>query len=522
MANISYFYGTMKGYIEIEKYEELQSKFELLKFQMEQLQRMLFGVKSERYIPESSPEQLNLFGEPIKEEEQAKTAIDAHERKKSKAKNKPARLPLPEHLERKETVILPDVDLEGMVQIGTERTETLVYIPIELYVKVLVRPKFAPKAANKETTANQIHIADLPSRFIERCQADELLLAAISIDKFVDHLPLYRIIGRFERLGVTIPRSTMSGWIAQSANQLFPLYNKLVELVLQSNYLEVDETRIEVQTNSPPIRKGRKRKKGKTHRGFYWAYLAVKEKIIFFEYDKTRKADNPLKRLKDFKGTLQTDCYDVYDQIRKVYPDLTHYHCLNHARREFEKALSNDKKRVDYALKEFQLLYEIEEEAREEGWSAEKLQLNRQENAKPVLDRLFKWMEEESPKTLPKSPIGKAMGYMLKRKQRMMHYLTDGNLMIDTNLVENAIRPIAVGRKNYLFAGSHEAAQRAAIFYSLFACCKFNEVDPLEWMIDVMKRLPEHPINQIEQLLPHIWKQHKTTETVIDSDFSEK
>jgi len=500
-----YFYGTMKGYIEIEKYEELQGKFDLLKFQMEQLQRMLFGTKSERYIPDTSPEQLSLFGQSATEQEPAKTEIDAHERNKGKAKKKPVRLALPAHLERKETVLLPAVDLEEFVQIGEQRTETLVYIPIELYVKVLIRPIFAPKTPNKEATTSQIHQAAVPSRFIDRCQADELLLAAICVDKFVDHLPLYRIIGRFERLKVTIPRSTMGGWIAQSADKLLVLYNKLVELVLASDYLQVDETRIEVQTNAPPIRKGKKWKKGKTHRGFYWGYMAIQEKLIFFEYDKTREADNPLKRLKDFEGTLQTDCYDVYDQIRKVYPDLTHYHCLNHARREFEKALNNDKKRADLALKEFQLLYEIEEEAREKGWSVEELQLNRQKNAKPVLDRLFKWMEEESPKTLPKSPIGKAMGYMLKRKQRMMHYLTDGKLLIDTNSIENAIRPIAVGRKNYLFAGSHPAAQRAAIFYSLFACCKFNGVEPLEWLTDVMLRLPEHSINRIEELLPHKW-----------------
>jgi len=288
-----YFYGTMKGYIEIEKYEELQGKFDLLKFQMEQLQRMLFGTKSERYIPDASPEQLTLFGQPAKEQEPEKTEVDAHERNKGKAKKKPVRLALPAHLERKETVLLPDVDLEKFVQIGEQRTETLVYIPIELYVKVVVRPKFAPKAPNKEATTSQIHQAPVPSRFIDRCQADELLLAAICVDKFVDHLPLYRIIGRFERLKVTIPRSTMSGWIAQSADKLLPLYNKLVELVLASDYLQVDETRIEVQTNAPPIRKGKKRKKGKTHRGFYWGYMAIQEKLIFFEYDKTREADNP-------------------------------------------------------------------------------------------------------------------------------------------------------------------------------------------------------------------------------------
>ena len=197
---------------------------------------------------------------------------------------------------------------------------------------------------------------------------------------------------------------------------------------------------------------------------------------------------------------------EVYDQIRKVYPNLTHYHCLNHARREFEKALSNDERLATHALEQFQILYSIERKAKENNWPADQLKQVRQQKAGPILEKLFDWMEEESPKTLPKSPIGRAMGYMLKRKQRMMHYLTDGKLSIDTNPIENGIRPIAVGRKNYLFAGSHDAAQRAAIFYSLFACCKMHEVEPLGWITDVIHRLPEHPINQIEDLLPHIWK----------------
>ena len=268
----------MEGYIEIEKYRKLEAELEQLKFQMEQLKRMVFGTKSERFISDQSPEQLNLFGEQTPATTPTKVKVEAHEKRVGKQLKKPKRLPLPQHLERKEEVLEPEVDLAEMVKIGEERTEMLVYTPAELHVKVVVRPKYAPKTSSKAVNTSKgackIHIAPMPSRFIEKCVADETLLAAISVDKFVDHLPLYRIIGRFDRLEVSIPRSTMSGWIAQSAHRLVPLYNKLCELVLASNYLQVDETRIEVQINAPPIRKKGKRKKGKTHRGYYWGYLA--------------------------------------------------------------------------------------------------------------------------------------------------------------------------------------------------------------------------------------------------------
>ena len=495
----------MEGYIEIEKYEALQAKFELLSFQMEQLKRLVYGAKSERFIGAQSPEQLMLFAMPDAGEEPATVQVAAHEKKKSKPKNKPARLPLPEHLERKEIIIEPEVDTKGMVKISEERTEILVYTPGELHVKVFVRPYYAPKAEQTlAEDAKKICIAPLPSRFIDKCVADATLLASIIVDKYVDHLPLYRTIGRFNRLGVSIPKSTMCGWLKQSADRLLPLYEKLVVLVLKANYLMIDETRMEVQIKKPPARR-KKSKKGKTHRGYYWSYLNVAEKLLFFEYNPSRSAANPMERLKDYEGTIQTDAYEVYDQVCKAYPHIIHYHCLNHARREFEKALANDKQLATHALQQFQILYAIERQAKENNWSAEQLHQVRQEKAKPVLEALYTWMEEESPKTLPKSPIGKAMGYMLKRKKTMMHYLSDGRLEIDTNPIENKIRPIAVGRKNYLFAGSHEAAQRGAIFYSFFACCVKHEVDPLEWLTDVMQRLADHPINKIEELLPHLW-----------------
>ena len=497
--------------------KEANTRIEDLKFQLANLKRMIYGAKSERYISNiTPPDQLSLFDqvEQPPEAPPATTHVPAHDRKKGKRKEKPVRLVLPEHLEREEQVIEPDIDTTDMVKIGEQRTETLAYSPAKLTVKVIVRPKYVPTTTDQDPSEpTVVRIAPMPKRFIDKCIADESLLSNIIIEKYVDHLPLYRIIVRMKRMGITIPRSTMCGWMAQSASKLETLYNKLVEMVLSAPYLQVDETRIEVQIKGPPKNSEVKPKKRKTHRGFYWGYHDVQKKLLFFEYHPSRQADNPMKRLKDFTGTVQTDAYSIYDQIRNAYPGLTHYHCLNHARREFEKALTNDAQRADHALREFQLLYAIEREAREENMDTQSIQKLREQKSKPILERLFKWMETEAPNLLPQSPIGKAMGYMLRRKKRMSHYLTDGNLEIDTNPIENAIRPIAVGRKNYLFAGSHDAAQRGAIFYSLLACCKMNEVDPLEWLTDIMQRLPHHPDDQIEQLLPHLWKKQKMETT---------
>ena len=515
----------MKGYIEIEKYHALQAEsqatikalseqLESLKFQLEQLKRLVFGAKSERYIPDKPDEQLSLFEAAAKAPAgEEKVSVPAHERKKGKPKRKPARLVLPEHLRREEHTIEPQgIDLSNMVRIGEERTEMLCYTPAELFVKVIVRPKYAPMPAasgEEEKEGPCVVIAELPSRFIDKCIADESLLRVIITDKYLDHLPLYRIGVRFERLGMVIPRSTMCGWVEQSAGRLTILHQKLIELVLAAGYLQVDETRIEVLPDKgkrAPRGSPHKKKKRKTHRGYLWGYHAVHKKLAFFDYSPTREADNPDKHLKHFEGIIQTDCYDVYDQIRTLYPAITHYHCLGHSRREFEKALGNDAQRAGHALGQFQQLYAIERQAREQGLDADAIYALRQKEARPVLEKLFDWMEEQSPGLPPSTPIAKAMGYMLKRKERMMHYLSDGRLLIDTNSTENLIRPIAVGRRNYLFAGSHEGAQRAAIFYSLFACCKLNEVDPVEWLTDVMLRLPDHPVNRIEELLPHLWK----------------
>lgn len=283
----------------------------------------------------------------------------------------------------------------------------------------------------------------------------------------------------------------------------------------------VDETRIEVMPNSPPPEEERKKRrpskrkykhksrlkkvKRKTERGWFWVYHAPETKLTFFDYDRSRGTQNPAHHLNNFDGIVQSDGWKVYDILAKAFPDLEHFYCLVHARRKFEAALSNDRKRAENALIVFQQIYALERIAKEENWTNEQRYQERQKQARPLLEKLFDWMEIEINKLDPKEPIAKAMGYMINRKKGMLHYLSDGKLRPDTNLVENAIRPVAVGRKNYLFAGSHNAAQWAAIFYSFFACCKVNEIDPYEWLLDVMLRINDYSIQNLEELLPHKW-----------------
>lgn len=536
----------MKGYVSIEEHKALQDKYTSIKFQLEQLQRMIYGQKSERFIADISPEQLSLFEELKKVEAALETTkVEAHERKQKK-QPRSGRLQLPSHLKKEIVVLEPEEDTSGMKKIGSEETKILVYQPAELSVRVIVRPKYVkpctrpptidlsrieqteaavqqdnqpsqPEQQEQEVSNNKIIIAPLPSRFIDKCIADETLLSAILVAKYVDHLPLYRQQQQFKRLGITIPRSTLCNWITQSAARLEVLYLKLIETVLAANYLQVDETRIEVldQEIEDKILKRRK-KKGKTHRGYYWGYLAVEQQLLFFEYDKSRGANQPMKRLASFSGTLQTDAYEVYDKVCAVYTAIHHYYCLNHARRNFEQALGNDKQRAEHAINIFQKLYAIERAAKELNYSAAQLVQVRQQQAKPILQNFFKWMDEQQYQVLPKSPIGKAINYMLNRKVGMLHYISDATLHLDTNAIENTIRPIAVGRKNYLFAGSHPAAQRAAMFYSFFACCKMNEVDPSEWLLDVIQRINDYPVNQIENLLPHQWTKKESNHASTD------
>jgi len=478
-------------------YEESQLVIAQLRHELDQLKKMIFGSRQERFIPGQSidPSQLSM-GLPA-EQLAATSLIKAKKIEYTRVESVPAnpitthqgRMKLPDHLERKEMLV--DVaGKEGCREIGRDITEELEYEPGKLYVNRYIRPKYA--SADNLT----ILMAPLPERPLPKAIAGPGLLAQIIIDKYVDHLPLHRQQQRFSRERINIPYSTLTDWVSNTCGLITPLYEALKKQVLASDYLHADET---------PIKVLDKDKKGETHRGYFWVYHNSLQDMVLFDYQPGRSREGPSGLLKDFRGHLQTDGYAAYN-IFDTQKDVTLLHCMAHARRKFVEARSNDQVRADYVLEQIGHLYAIERKAADEQLSeADTLQL-RQEKAIPILEALGKWMQQAYAEVLPKSAIGMALAYSIQRWSRLMIYATNGKLNIDNNPVENSIRPVAVGRKNYLFAGSHEAAQRSAMLYSLMGTCKLHDINPFSWLKNVLEIIPSHSINKIQELLPYNWK----------------
>ena len=425
---------------------------------------------------------------PALEEKEKPKQVISYEREKPNSKNNhKGRLPLPDHLPRVEEVREPKENVSGLKKIGEEVSEILECEPGKLFVRKIIRPKYA-----KENNEGVI-IADLPSSPIEKGRAGASILALIIIYKYVDHLPLYRQIEMFKRMGIDIPSSTMSDWVKTAAELIAPLYEKLVEKILGSNYLQVDETRIQVLDRD---------KQKKTHRGWYWTYRDPVMGLVLFDYHESRGREGPQAILKNYEGFLQSDGYEVYNQLNKNKDKITLLHCMAHARRYFEKAKDDYKESAEYFLTQVQKLYAVEKRARENKLSHQERYELRQQESIPVLQSLHSWLKENVAKQTPNSLIGEAIAYALPRWEKLTLYCSDGKLEIDNNLVENAIRPIAIGRKNYLFAGSHEAAQNAAMFYSLLGTCKLKGIEPFEWLKSLFEKLPDWKANRLDELLP--------------------
>ncbi|MBA3830280.1 MAG: IS66 family transposase, partial [Taibaiella sp.] len=465
-------------------YEQSQIRIVALEQQLQQLQKLIFGSRHERFLPSSANDpQLSL---DIKTDVTASVSVTSTKQVsytrtnitvEQKPLQHPGRMKLPESLRRQEIVIQPAEDVTFCKKIGEEITEVLEYQPGELYVKQYKRIKYA-KPDN-----GGIIIGKLLSRPIEKAMAGEGLLTQIVIDKYVDHLPLYRQMQRFQRAGVKLSYSTLTDWVSDTCKLITPLFEALKAEVLKSNYLHADETPIKVMD---------KDKKGETHRGYYWVYQNSIDKIVFFDYQEGRGREGPINILQNFKGHLQTDGYVAYDIFDKS-ENITQLHCMAHARRMFNEALDNDKSVAEHAMHEIQKLYAIERSCKEQNLSFDEIKYVRQQQSVPVLTSLGKWMKEQYVQALPKSAIGKALGYSIERWETLSQYTDNGMLNIDNNPVENSIRPVALGRKNYLFVGSHEAAKRSGMLYSLLGTCKMNGIEPYAWLKEVLQTIADHP-----------------------------
>lgn len=464
-------------------------KIEYLNAQLAMYKRMQFGQKRERF--EGDPNQIALPFEAEavvlqQQEEQIKQKIEyTRERPNHKGRAK-----LPTHLPVEEIEIFPEGDLSEMICIGKEITEELECEPAKFYIKRYIRYKYMDQAA--ET----FKIGELPERVIDKGIPGTGLLAMLLTNKYVDHLPLYRQKQIFARENIQIPSSTIDGWTKEALIRLQPLYDQLIFETKTKGYLQVDETPIKVLDSD---------KKGATHQGWYWVYHCPLDKTVLFDYNPSRGGHAPMAMLENFKGYLQTDGYAVYQKYGKQQ-EVTHLACWAHARREFERALDNDRVRAEKAILMIQELYKIERTAREEERSTDQIKELRLEKSLPIINEMGKWLSQDTKNVLPKSQIKKAMAYTSERWDALSAYLYDGNLQIDNNLIENTIRPTALGRKNYLFAGSHEAAQRAAMIYSFFAVCKKHEVNPFQWLKYTLQNLMTINHKNLSDLLPQNYK----------------
>lgn len=478
-----------------------EEKISSLSFELDKLRKYIFGKKSEK-LPAANAVagQLDLFElgttQAQKEElsEQVSEQKDEVKTPKKRAKGS-GRMVLPENLRRETITLEPTEDVSGCKVIGEEVTEVLELTPAEFYVKRYVRPKYA-----KENGEGVI-IANLPDRVIEKGIPSETVVAQMTIDKYVYGMPLHRQIDKYTRMGVRIPASTASDWIMKGWKQLVPLWELLKLMVMNQKYLQADES---------PIKVLDKKHKNNIHQGYMWVYNAPSDKLVLYDYRKGRDSSGPKEMLAHYKGILQTDGYSVYEKLFANHPNILLVFCMAHARRKFVEAQSDNKEKADQVLIKMQQLYLLEEQMRQQQLSWEERTTLRQEKAVPVLEEIGLWLDEEILKVRPSSPLGKAIAYTKARWQGLSAYAMHGQIEIDNNLVENSIRPLAVGRKNYLFAGSHQAAEMTAAMYSFMATCKKNNVDELEWLKDVFERIQSHKQKDLYQLLPNNWMEYRS------------
>lgn len=489
----------MEATVSKAEYDELKQKYAVIQHELDQLKRLIFGASKERFVPTVAPEQLDLW-ELDQPTDAAKVETEkiTYERKK---KAHPGRTQLPEHLPVEEIIIEPAEDTTGMVEIGEEITEVLDYRPGILFKRRYIRKKYA--RVEEVEGEHTVLIGQLPERPIPKGIAEPGLLAHLFVAKYIDHLPFYRQIEMFKRdHGWAIHKSTINDWFAACCTLLEPLYEALHKNVLETDYLQGDESTIKVlDTNKP----------GKTHLGYQWVFRNPTSGNVLFVYRKGRGTNGLIETLTDFTGYLQSDGYKAYDKFARGR-QVELISCLAHIRRKFFDAKDNHPALAEYALGQIQQLYAIEREARQAGMSATDRKALRLAKAKGIYEELLDWVIVEQKNNLSKGAIGKALYYAVNQLPRLAHYLEDGRIEIDNNLIENSIRPLALGRKNYLFAGSHHGAQRAAMMYSFFASCKYASVNPWEWLTDVLGRIGTQSIKRLEELLPARWEENQTGE----------
>jgi transposase len=446
-------------------------------------------AKQQRFAPTSEKNVLqpDIFDEAgvelpdeVKEQLEIEINVDSYTRKK-----RPIRRRLPAYLPRE--VVMHDIPEtekicgcgEHLVRIGEEVSEQLKYIPAKVSVIQHVRPKYACKPCQEN-----VKIAPMPLLLLPKCIATPELVAHTIISKYCDHIPLYRQESIWERMEIDMPRSSLCGWVLKVAELCEPLVKQLQKNIIAYDYAQADETTVQVLDEV-----------GRDNRtkSYMWCYRGGGEKpSIVYEYQETRGGYHAQQFLSGFKGYLQSDAYSGYNWVDDS-KDMTSVGCHAHARRPFAELvkLSKSTGLAAEAIKFYRKLYAVEKDARDKCLSADERCQLRHEKSKPVLDAFKIWLDHHLTKTSEQGKIGKAIRYCLSNWTELNNYLKDGRIEIDNNLIENAIRPFALGRKNWLFMGSPSGAKAGAIFFSLIETCKTNNIGPYQYLCNMLNHIRE-------------------------------
>jgi len=494
-----------------EQNESLQSRIKELTAQVAWLNRQLFGRKSEK-LPIIDPNYPDLFADMLPEnaqqiadarDEAVEKIVKTKEERRQEKKNRVMMEDLPV---LEQVILTPDnLDTNLYKKIGQEVIRIVEHKPGQLYIKEIIREKWGLKdnTATAPKGMSGVLIAPMPLLPIYKGIAGASLLAEILLQKYEYHMPYYRQIKQYSHLGMKgLTESTVDGWFKQTMELLKPLYEVLKSEVMKADYVQADET------TTPVINK-------ETHKAakeYLWMVRAVMERLVLFYYDRGSRAGAVIESLANrynFKGYLQCDGFAGYETAFKTNPDVLLVNCMVHIRRHLEQALDENRPMAEHGLKQIQHLYRIEHICDDAQMSFDERKAKRQELSRPIMEAMRLWMETEGLKYSESSLIGKAITYAYTRWDNMMRYLDDGRLLLDNNLAENEIRPITLGRKNYLFCGNHEAAQNMAVVCSLLATCRNHDVNPRDYLNDVISQMPYHAkasYEELLQLLPHKWK----------------
>jgi transposase len=463
-----------------------------LKEQLSWLKRQIFGTKSERFVPAHESQMSLELGSVATTPPSVQTQHITYERTKPAKHTPHGREEIPAHLRREETVIMPDSDVSGMARIGEKVTEQLHYSSPQYWVKKIVRPVFAADVNGERVVV----CAELPLLCNEKGKYGASMIAHVTVSKFEDHTPIYRLQKQIQRdSGMKIAETSLDRLPELSAFWLEPIARRCSEIVNKSGYVQMDESTIRVMIQPT---------QGKSTTGYMWLRHSPPCHIVVFDYDRHHSGEAARRFIGDYQGILQTDGYVVYDAYSKKN-GVIHAGCHAHARRGFDESIQNDKQRATHALEIYRTLFDIEAEAKKQGLLPDQRLYLRKEKSAPIVEAFKQWLDVQVLEVRPKNAIGKAILYCLGNWRQLTRFLEDGRIELSTNFVENCVRPLALGRKNWLFAGSEDSARRMAILYTVLQTCRLNGVNSLEYLSSVLEELPRRKAGDIEDLLPTNW-----------------